>query len=91
MVGVVRLIRIYFLLIDKIPQIFGFNLQNFLYLGEFKNMANYNVTVECTYTFDVEIMKASRKAEAIRLATIMHLFPHLSRWLRDSRYLCTRI
>ena len=21
-------------------------------------MANYNVTVECTYTFDVEIMKA---------------------------------
>ena len=22
-------------------------------------MANYNVTVECAYTFDVEIMKAS--------------------------------
>ena len=34
-------------------------------------MANYNVTVECTYTFDVEIMKASSKAEAIRLATTM--------------------
>lgn len=32
-------------------------------------MANYNVTVECTYTFDVEIMDASSKAEAIRLAT----------------------
>lgn len=32
-------------------------------------MANYNVTVECTYTFDIEIMKASSKAEAIRLAT----------------------
>ena len=32
-------------------------------------MANYNVTVECTYTFDVEIMDASTKAEAIRLAT----------------------
>ena len=31
-------------------------------------MANYNVTVECTYTFDVEIMDASTKAEAIRLA-----------------------
>ncbi len=32
-------------------------------------MANYNVTVECTYTFDIEIMKASSKAEAIRIAT----------------------
>lgn len=32
-------------------------------------MANYNVTVECTYTFDVEIMDASSKAEAIRIAT----------------------
>ena len=32
-------------------------------------MANYNVTVECTYTFDVEIMDTSTKAEAIRLAT----------------------
>lgn len=32
-------------------------------------MANYDVTVECTYTFDVEIMDASSKAEAIRLAT----------------------
>lgn len=32
-------------------------------------MANYNVTVECTYTFDIEIMNASTKAEAIRLAT----------------------
>ena len=31
-------------------------------------MANYKVTVECTYTFDVEIMDASTKAEAIRLA-----------------------
>ena len=32
-------------------------------------MANYKVTVECTYTFDVEIMDASTKKEAIRLAT----------------------
>ena len=32
-------------------------------------MANYNVTVECTYTFDVEIMDVSSKAEAIRVAT----------------------
>lgn len=32
-------------------------------------MANYKVTVECTYTFDVEIMDTSTKAEAIRLAT----------------------
>ena len=32
-------------------------------------MANYNVTVECTYTFDVEIMGTSSKKEAIRLAT----------------------
>lgn len=32
-------------------------------------MANYKVTVECTYTFDVEIMGTSSKKEAIRLAT----------------------
>lgn len=32
-------------------------------------MANYNVTVECTYTFDVEIMGTSTKKDAIRLAT----------------------
>lgn len=32
-------------------------------------MANYNVTVECTYTFEIEIMGASTKAEAIRIAT----------------------
>ena len=32
-------------------------------------MANYKVTVECTYTFDVEIMDISTKKDAIRLAT----------------------
>ena len=31
-------------------------------------MANYNVTVECTYTFDVEI-DASSKKRAIEIAT----------------------
>ena len=51
------------MLIDKITYIWE-NLKN-------NTMANYNVTVECTYTFDVEIMKASSKAEAMRLATTM--------------------
>ena len=32
-------------------------------------MGSYIVKVECTYTFDVEIMDVSTKAEAIRLAT----------------------
>ena len=32
-------------------------------------MGSYIVKVECTYTFDVEIMDAKSKAEAIRLAT----------------------